>query len=81
VPDPEPEPTDLAQRVADLEARANVQGMALQDQATRINKLQAEVAALKARLDTTDPPPSFESIYVTVRAGTKTYAGTLPVEG
>jgi hypothetical protein len=52
--------------------------MALQDQATRINKLQAEVAALKTKIEDN---ASFESIYVTVRAGTKTYAGTLPVEG
>jgi hypothetical protein len=79
--EPEP-PTDLTERVQVLEARADIQGMNLQTQATRINLLQAELAALKLQIeDRPDPPPSFESIYVTVRAGTKTYAGTLPVEG
>jgi len=69
VPEPKPEPSDLAARVKVLEDRANIQGMALQEQAARLNLLEAG-----------DPPPSYESIYVTVRTGAKTYAGTLPVE-
>jgi hypothetical protein len=80
VPD-QPPPIDLTQRVADLEARANVQGMALQEAVARMNLMQAEMAAIKAKLDDPRPPPTYESIYVSVRAGSKTYAGTLPVEG
>jgi hypothetical protein len=67
----------LEQSVLLLEDRADLQGMQLQEQAAQILSLRSRVATLEA----TDPPPQFESIYVTVRAGTKTYAGTLPVEG
>jgi len=83
-PEPKPEPSDLAARVKVLEDRANIQGMALQEQAARLNLQAADLSALKVRvaaLEAGDPPPSYESIYVTVRTGAKTYAGTLPVEG
>ncbi len=77
VPQPDPQPSDLAARVKVLEDRADVQGMQLQTQAATILMLKGRVEQLEA----TDPPPAFESIYVTARVGTKTYAGTLPVEG
>jgi hypothetical protein len=85
-PEPEPEPGSLEERVEVLEARADIQGMKLQEQAAQINLLQAKLSALTIRVEALEdgkpePPPTYESIYVTVRAGTKTYAGTLPVEG
>jgi hypothetical protein len=90
-PEPEPEPSDLAARVKVLEDRADLQGMQVQQQAAtilmlkgRVEALDEEVVSLELRvsaLETSDPPPAYESIYVTVRAGAKTYAGTLPVEG
>jgi hypothetical protein len=77
-PRPDPVPGSVEERLEVLEARADIQGMALQEATARLNLQQAEIAALKARLDTTQPPPTYESIYVErVVVGNKAYGGPL----